>query len=257
MNQTRLSVAGRLLTLAASAAGETRTWVETDYSDFEKGNIKKLSLRSDGRLTLAPAVRRSSSIRPRPTCGRWRAIPRATSTPAAVPAPSCTASRPTAKRRRWPNWTAWRSTPSPSIPRTASTPPPRRTARSIASRGDGKPEVFYDPKAKYIWALAFDGQGDLFVATGDQGEIHRVTPDGKGTVFFKTEETHVRSLAMDGHGNLIAGHRAGRPGPAHFARRARASCSTRWASARSLRWRWPRTARFTPREWVTSRLPRR
>ena len=57
--------------------------------------------------------------------------------------------------------------------------------------------MFYDPKAKYIWALAFDSKGDLFVATGDQGEIHRVTPDGKGRVFFKTEETHVRSLAVD------------------------------------------------------------
>ena len=52
--------------------------------------------------------------------------------------------------------------------------------------GDGKPEVFYDPKAKYIWALAFDSQGNLFVATGDRGEIHRVAPDGKGKVFFKT-----------------------------------------------------------------------
>ena len=35
-------------------AGQTRTWVESDYSDFEKGVIKNLSLRSDGRLTLAP-----------------------------------------------------------------------------------------------------------------------------------------------------------------------------------------------------------
>src|SRR6266849_9211839 len=35
-------------------ASQTRSWVETDYSDFEKGIIKNLSLRSDGRLTLAP-----------------------------------------------------------------------------------------------------------------------------------------------------------------------------------------------------------
>ena len=40
------------------------------------------------------------------------------------------------------------------------------------------------PKANYIWALAFNGAGDLFVATGDAGEIHRVTPDGKGISFF-------------------------------------------------------------------------
>ena len=42
--------------------------------------------------------------------------------------------------------------------------------------------------------MVFDAKGDLFVATGDQGEIHRVTPDGKGGVFYKTDETHARSI---------------------------------------------------------------
>ena len=65
--------------------------------------------------------------------------------------------------------------------------------------------MFYDPKAKYIWAMAFDSHGNLFVGTGDEGEIHRVTPDGKGKVFFKTDETHVRSMAIDAHDNLIVG----------------------------------------------------
>ena len=35
-------------------AGETRTWSQSDYADFEKGVIKNLSVRSDGLLTLAP-----------------------------------------------------------------------------------------------------------------------------------------------------------------------------------------------------------
>src|SRR5438477_1057538 len=43
-----------VLVLSASFAGQTRTWSEGDYSDFEKGNIKNLSLRSDGVITLAP-----------------------------------------------------------------------------------------------------------------------------------------------------------------------------------------------------------
>src|ERR1035437_5180618 len=80
---------------------------------------------------------------------------------------------------------------------------------SVNSSGNGKPEVFYDPKAKYIWALAFDSAGNLFAATGDRGELHRVTPGGKGAVFFKTEETHVRSLAIDAKGNLILGTEPG------------------------------------------------
>ncbi len=43
------------------------------------------------------------------------------------------------------------------------------------------------------------------MATGDQGEIHRVTPAGAGSVFYRTEETHARSLAVDASGNLIVG----------------------------------------------------
>ena len=52
----------RLLTIllatftALSQAAQTRTWTETDYSDFEKGVIKNLSVRSDGRLMLAPRL---------------------------------------------------------------------------------------------------------------------------------------------------------------------------------------------------------
>ncbi len=57
----------------------------------------------------------------------------------------------------------------------------------------GKPQLFFDPKCKYVWAMAFDHSGNLFVATGDSGLIYRVTPDGKGSKFFDTEETHARS----------------------------------------------------------------
>ncbi len=65
--------------------------------------------------------------------------------------------------------------------------------------------VFYDPQSKYIWDLAQDSQGRIYVATGDRGEIFRVEPDGKGAVFFKSDEAHIRSLAIDNKGNLIAG----------------------------------------------------
>src|SRR5579863_8521986 len=38
----------------ALMAGQTHIWSQSEYADFEKGNLKKLSLRSDGLLTLAP-----------------------------------------------------------------------------------------------------------------------------------------------------------------------------------------------------------
>ena len=65
--------------------------------------------------------------------------------------------------------------------------------------------VFFDPGTKYIWDLAFDNSGNLYVATGDHGEIFRVTPKGEHSVFFKSDEAHIRVLAVDSQGNLIAG----------------------------------------------------
>ncbi len=65
--------------------------------------------------------------------------------------------------------------------------------------------VFFDPKTKYIWALALDHQGNLYVGTGDRGEIFRVDRSGKGAVFFTSDEAQIRSLDFDNAGNLIAG----------------------------------------------------
>src|SRR3989442_13573782 len=48
-----------LLAIQAStaSAGETKSWLQGEYSDFEKGTIKNLSLRSDGLVSLAPQFR--------------------------------------------------------------------------------------------------------------------------------------------------------------------------------------------------------
>ncbi len=193
------------MALSVSArAGQTRSWVETDYSDFEKGVIKNLSLRSDGRLTLAP---RFEEIYDSPSAYLW-ALARDSK------GNLYTGGGPGAK--------LFRVSPAGEKKTLAEFPAIEIHAIAVDNKdrvfvgtapdgkvykvaADGKFEVFYDPKTKYIWALAFDAKGDLFVATGDDGEIHRVTPDGKGSVFFKSDETHVRSLVLDGQGNLIAG----------------------------------------------------
>src|SRR5271170_4510081 len=65
--------------------------------------------------------------------------------------------------------------------------------------------VYLEPGTKYIWDLALDKAGNLYVATGDHGEIYRVTPKGEHSVFFKSDETHIRVLAFDEQDNLIAG----------------------------------------------------
>jgi hypothetical protein len=65
--------------------------------------------------------------------------------------------------------------------------------------------IYFEPGTKYIWDLALDQAGNLYVATGDRGEIYRVTPQAAHSVFFKSDETHIRVLAFDAQDNLIAG----------------------------------------------------
>ncbi len=65
--------------------------------------------------------------------------------------------------------------------------------------------VYFEPGTKYIWDLALDDAGNLYVATGDRGEIFRVTAKGDHSSFFKSDEAHIRVLAIDAKSNLIAG----------------------------------------------------
>jgi hypothetical protein len=65
--------------------------------------------------------------------------------------------------------------------------------------------VYFEPGTKYIWDMALDKGGNLYIATGDHGEIYRVTAKGEHSVFFKSDETHIRVLRFDAQGNLIAG----------------------------------------------------
>ena len=53
--------------------------------------------------------------------------------------------------------------------------------------------------------MALDRDGNIFVGTGDRGEIFRVDRSGTGSVFFKSDEAQIRALAFDNNGNLLAG----------------------------------------------------
>ena len=197
-----------LLTLSilpiAVHAGQTRTWTAADYSDFEKADLKNLSLRSDGLITLAPQIHELydtsstylwSMARDShgnlyagggPDARLYRLTPQGEKkTIAQLQGLQISALAVDAGDRVY-----------------AATAPDGKVYRVTA---DGKSEVFYDPKAKYIWGLTFDKQGDLLVATGDPGTVVRVKPDGQASVLYQGDETHVRSMALDPAGNLIIG----------------------------------------------------
>ena len=198
------------LMVAASwtEAVQTGTWRQSEFADFEAGAIDKLSLRSDGRLNLAPAV---TQVLETSLPYFWSlAEDSKGNVYAGGGGPGAPAARvyvisPDGKSRVFSDVDAL-EVHALAVDRKdqvyAATSPDGKVLRL---REGGTAEVFFDPQAKYIWALAFDAAGNLFVATGDRGLVYRVTPDGRGSVFYRTEETHARSLAVDVKGNLIVG----------------------------------------------------
>jgi hypothetical protein len=200
-----------LLTLNLNAV-ETKFWQQNDQADFEKGSFENISLRSDGRMFLAPSAREAFDSN---TPYLWAIA--SDSKGALFTAGGGDGSGRSKLFEIAPDGKTRTVTELEGLEIHAiaidkqdqiyaATDPDGKIYKVTR---DGKCAVYYDPHAKYIWALAFDNSGNLLVATGDQGEIHRVTPDGKGSVFFRTEETHARSLAIDKNGNLIVGTEPG------------------------------------------------
>jgi hypothetical protein len=70
---------------------------------------------------------------------------------------------------------------------------------------DGSTRVFFDPAEAYIWALAFDRQGRLWVGAGNPAVVYRVNVDGSSQVVYRPSARHVVSLAVDSTGRVFAG----------------------------------------------------
>ena len=198
----------RLLCLALLAlpiyGGQTRTWTASDYADFEKGNLKNLSLRSDGLVTLAPQFQ---EVYDTSSAYLWALARDSKGNLYAGGGPGAKLYRlsPDGARKTIVELDGLQITAIAVDSRDrvyAATAPDGKVYRV---EPDGRHETFFDPKSKYIWALIFDQAGNLLVATGDPGEVHRVAPDGRGTVVYQTDETHVRSMALDAAGNIILG----------------------------------------------------
>jgi hypothetical protein len=211
MKILKLSLAATAV-MASCLAVETRFWQQGDRSDFEKGTLHHLSLRSDGRLFLAPEFR---EVFDSSTPYLWAIAADSKGNLYTAGGGSGSGSAKlfvidrAGKSRTFAELEGLEihALALDSHDEVFAATDPDGKVYKIGS--NGKAQVFYDPHQKYIWAMAFDSKGDLFIATGDQGEIHRVGRDGKGSVFFKTEETHARSLAIDAHDNLVVGTEPG------------------------------------------------
>jgi sugar lactone lactonase YvrE len=212
LSRTAALLASFIAFAASALAVDTHVWQQDELNEFTRGTVKNLSIRSDGRLTLAPEFRQLADLA---TPYLWSVVEDSRGTL------YCAGGAPTGATAKIFAVTAQGKSRTfaelsgleihaLAIDREdriyAATSPDSKIYRIGR---DGKTELFFDTKAKYVWSMAFDRKGNLYAATGDQGVIYRVSPDGKGNEFFRTEEAHARSMVIDGNGNLIVGTEPG------------------------------------------------
>ena len=212
-----------LMVAAMAQAEGTRLWQQNKYDEFEKGTVRGVAINSDGSLSLAPAF---TALYTSPSSYLWdlacdsqgnvyaaggspaqvyritpdgkvRVIfaPQELSVQALAIDPSGAIYAATS-----PDGKVYKIVPTLSV-----APSPNTVAGAVAPDTSYSATVFFDPKTKYIWSLALDRQGRLYLATGDRGEIYRVETNGTGAVFFKSDEAQIRAMQFDTSGNLIAG----------------------------------------------------
>ena len=218
-----------LLSATLALAEGTRTWQQSSFDDFEKGTANGVAITSDGSLELAPSFRnlyltpstytwamdtdsegnvyvaagspaRVYRITPQGHAGVIFA-PQELQVQALVVGPHDTVYVGTSPDGKV--YKIERKKASSSAAQESSAAPQSKSAVSVDPNYSSS--VLFNPSTKYIWALALDKEGDLYVATGDHGEIFKVAPNGEHSLFFKSDDAHIRVLALDLKGNLIAG----------------------------------------------------
>src|SRR5580658_2289691 len=77
------------------------------------------------------------------------------------------------------------------------------TAQGVAISSDGILELAPAFKAiattpsTYIWDIAADQDGNMFLAAGAPARVYRLSPDGKSIVVFEPPELQVQSLVVE------------------------------------------------------------
>jgi hypothetical protein len=243
MNWFRLALVSSFL-LTTGWAQTTRTWEQTKYDDFEKGTAHGVAISSDGNLRLAPsfsalytspstyiwgvaadsagnvyaAAGSPARVYKLTPDGKARIIfaPQELQVQALV-VDNNTGAIYAATSPDGKVYKLVHGGPAPGkAPEGSHTTAEVAAAQEGATPGEKQrpsvdvdpsysASVLFDPKTKYIWALALDRQGQLYIGTGDRGEIFRVDRSGNGSLFFKSDEAQIRALDFDNLGNLIAG----------------------------------------------------
>jgi WD40 repeat protein len=193
----------------------TRLWTESRFEDFERGTPNGVAITSDGHLVPGPS---STAVLTTPSTYVWAVAADhdgtaylATGTPAAVLRVGADGKSTTLFTSHDMSVQTLRVGPDGSL--YAATLPSGKVFKldpHAENKTDDTATVVFDPatatdKPKYVWDLAFDAHGQLYIATGGPAGIYRVANGAKPALFYKSDEEHIRSIAFDKAGNLIAG----------------------------------------------------
>ena len=197
----------------------TKQWTQSRFDEFQKGTPQSVILRSDGALETGSEAREVITT---PSTYVWSiASDRAgnaylgTGSPATVLQIAPDGKSTTLFETKDLSVQSVRLGPDGAI--YAATLPKGRIYKLQANAAKAETEetakVVFDPettqeKPRYIWDMAFDVQGRLYIATGGPGALYRwdpAKPGSKAELFFKSDEPHIRCLAFAPDGNLIAG----------------------------------------------------
>ncbi len=204
------------LSVFALAEG-THTWEQSKFDELIKGTPKGVALRSEGGLELAPVFKALATT---PSTYIWSIasdsggnIYAAAGSPARVyritpDGQTATIFEPQELQVQAlvadKNGIVYAATaPDGKVYRIGPVKAPAPAQAGAKAFWSATP--YFDPGSKYIWDIVLDNAGALYVATGDRGEIYKISPNGQHSLFFKSDEVHIRVLALDPKGNLIAG----------------------------------------------------
>jgi hypothetical protein len=75
----------------------------------------------------------------------------------------------------------------------------------IAKPGDKPKEIFSADNVQYIWAMVETPDGNIYAATGPNGQVFEIKPDGSHSELYKCSEDNITSLIGDGKDLLYLG----------------------------------------------------
>ncbi len=237
-----------LATAATSFAQGTQLWTQSRFAELEKGTPLGVSIASDGALRRGPQAdlvnTTSSSFVWAVAVDKSGTAYLATGSPASVLRITLDGKSTTLFTSKalavqslafgpdgalyaatMPDGRVYKLDPAAKNPLDSATAKPIFDLAAASSASPNhSPEDKSKDKSKdsaekpesrshYIWAMTFDPDGRLYLATGGPGIVYRLDPTQldpahpgqPATAFFTSDEQHIRSLAWDKSGNLIAG----------------------------------------------------